>query len=85
MSNQIEMFGDLPIEPVYPIRLRMMHRMYGENGGHRCATCIHLVARRYANTYYKCDLTIRTMGPATDWRTSWPACGRYESRQKEML
>jgi hypothetical protein len=32
----------------------------------------------YAKTYLKCELGPLSHGAATDWRASWPACGKYE-------
>jgi len=69
---------------VLPDRITKMHKMYGEVPGKTCKLCVHLIQIRYANTYHKCNLTRITGGPGTDWRTGWPACGRYhEGEQKK--
>ncbi len=65
-----------------PWRLRTMHESYGRDPGHTCGQCRHLVARRFAKTYYKCELTRQTVAAATDWRTGWEACGRFEEREE---
>ncbi|MFA5054171.1 MAG: hypothetical protein WC565_08940 [Parcubacteria group bacterium] len=65
-----------------PWRLRVMHESYGRDPEHTCGQCRHLVARRFAKTYYKCDLTRETVSAATDWRTGWQACGRFEEREE---
>ena len=48
----------------------------------RCKHCKHLFARRYAGTYYKCDLRQNTNGAATDQRVNWKACSKYENREE---
>jgi hypothetical protein len=63
-----------------PRRLRDMHDAYGRDPQHTCGQCKHLIARKFARTYYKCDLTRTTMGPGTDWRLGWEACGRFEAK-----
>lgn len=39
---------------------------------------IQLAWGHTAGTYYKCDLRRVTGGPATDHRTSWPTCAKFE-------
>ena len=51
--------------------------------GARCGSCSHLFARRYAGTYYKCDLRRDGSSAATDHRVRWPACGRYEEATED--
>ena len=41
-----------------------------------CGTCVHHRVHSGARDYHKCEFTA-TSGPATDIRTSWPACPRY--------
>ena len=66
----------------YPERLRVMHAMYGADPlGRRCGLCRHLINRHYSRNYYKCSLTTQTNGASTDWRTRWPACGKFEDDQ----
>ena len=55
-------------------------RVYGLGpDGKTCKTCKHLVAKRYANTYYKCALRKNTGGAGTDHRVNWTACGKWEA------
>lgn len=65
-----------------PWRLRVMHRMYGHDPTHTCGQCKHLITKRYAGTYFKCELTKQSNGPGTDWRKSWEACGRFEEGEE---
>jgi hypothetical protein len=64
-----------------PERMKKMHKAFGRAGqGVTCNTCKFLVKWRYrTRAYFKCSLTTITHGSATDWRTSWPACGRHET------
>lgn len=49
--------------------------------GVTCSGCAHLFAQGgVAGRYLKCDLRLITSGPATDHRSRWPACARYEAR-----
>lgn len=73
-------FDEARLDP-RPMRLRVMHQMYGRDPEHRCGQCGHLIARHYDKVYYKCDLTRQTAGPGTDWRKSWEACSRFEERE----
>ena len=61
-----------------------MLAMYGEIANKQCKSCTHLYhrgPRAYGKKrYYKCNLNKDTAGPATDWRTSWPACGKFEEK-----
>lgn len=55
--------------------------VYGKQPGHTCGECKHLVTWRFASDYFKCELSRsrgQSGGPSTDWRKSWPACGRFE-------
>jgi hypothetical protein len=45
--------------------------------GATCGSCDHLVARRLARTYYKCELRSLSGSASTDHRVRWPACGRF--------
>lgn len=70
------------IPPGLPERMRVMLRMYGLCPGHTCGACVHLVRHCHAGktAYLKCDLTIVTCGAGTDWRSRWPACGKFKSK-----
>jgi hypothetical protein len=61
----------------YPLRLVNMWKLHGcvEN---KCGNCVHLVTKKMGGTYFKCDLSLVTAGPATDWRKSWQACGKFK-------
>lgn len=64
---------------VYPERIRVMWNAYGKRENSTCKKCTHLQRVRYHDKrYLKCDLTVQTNGPGTDWRAGWIACGRYE-------
>ena len=40
----------------------------------KCKHCKHFYKHELAGTYFKCDLTEWTNGPATDIRANSPAC-----------
>jgi len=65
---------------VLPKHIIAMHRMYGMAEGHTCGECKHLFNLYYARTYFKCELSRLTHGPATDWRKKWQACGKFEQK-----
>lgn len=44
----------------------------------KCGACVHLVARQFNKTYYKCAKAGITGGPATDWRKHWDGCGLWK-------
>lgn len=50
----------------------------------RCKSCRRFHIKRYASTYFKCDLRGDTNGPGTDHRANWPACGRYEPKPESV-
>jgi hypothetical protein len=71
--TMLEGFGPLSTEPNPCVRV------WGPGPEDaKCKTCSHLHVRRYANTYYKCDLRKMSPSTATDHRVSWRACGKYE-------
>lgn len=70
-----------PIRLDLPRPLAVMHSYYGEGpAGETCRLCRHFI--RYGNeprgSFSKCDLTVRTGGKASDWKSRWAACGAYE-------
>ena len=62
-----------------------LHPMTGKrlrSAGGTCGQCAHLRRLQYAKIYRKCELAVSlTHGPATDCRTSWPACELFEERK----
>jgi hypothetical protein len=61
-----------------PKRIETMHILYGRQDAHTCGQCALLLRRRHnRRTWFKCTLQRFTHGAATDWRTSWPACGKF--------
>lgn len=75
--------------PQLPSRIRTMHKRYGKTEGKTCGECKHCIisfgyGRGYSRNYYKCLLTNITHGAATDWRVSWPACGKYRSDEQPI-
>lgn len=53
--------------------------VYGKGPeGTRCKTCVHLYAKSYANTYYKCGLRKNTNGPGSDHKVNFTTCGKYQ-------
>ncbi len=68
-------------DPQLPERLKQMHRVYGVSAGHTCKHCRHCLAiHHHDKRYRKCELYRISRSTATDWRVSWPACGRFEER-----
>lgn len=60
------------------------HPLRGAPEGETRGTCAHLRRHRGASTtYLKCRLTRQTFGPATDTRSRWPACARWEPNTGE--
>lgn len=83
MTDRLPGLGDVPAvsDSPLPERIGMMLRLYGQHVGERCGTCKHLLVHKPGqNRYYKCAHHRLTCGPGTDWRTGWPACGRWEGR-----
>jgi hypothetical protein len=59
-----------------------MYTLFGSTAGHTCMQCQHLSHNHPSRTkrYYKCQWQRCTAGPATDWHTRWPACGKFEDK-----
>lgn len=67
---------------------RGMHPATGRklaDKGETCKSCRHLCAFGGARSYYKCDLTTMTHGPATDIRVRWPACVLWEAVKLNII
>jgi hypothetical protein len=61
-------------------RIERMHKLYGSGpAGAKCRDCRFMKANVQAKTYWKCTQYSLTHGPATDWRRSWPACGKFQA------
>ena len=74
--------------PQLPARIRTMHKRYGVTPGKTCGQCkaciISMMTNRsYSRNYYKCLLTTITHGAMTDWRVSWPACGKFQDGNEQ--
>lgn len=70
------------------VKLRLLRGSHPHAGlplrqppGETCGSCGHCWAKKYANRYYKCDLTPDSSGPATDIRVRWPACVKWEPKK----
>lgn len=60
------------------LKIGKMHEVYGVSAGNHCKDCIHLLRKRIAKVYFKCGLYGNSGGPATDWRVSFEACGKFK-------
>ena len=70
----------------YPRRIRIMWQAYGQADGLTCGQCPFLVRHRYhLKTYFKCSMSTVTAGAATDWRFSWPACGKAQEGERDAI
>ena len=58
-----------------------MQAVYGEKPGYTCKTCAHLVRKKYANVYYKCELWRDTSCAASDIRVNGTACNMWEAEK----
>jgi hypothetical protein len=58
--------------------------LHGQDArGRTCGECGGLVRIHYnGRNYLKCPLGPHSHGAATDWKTSWRACGRIMERQQ---
>lgn len=71
------------VGPTHPKQLQTMQRKFGPGPeGATCGTCVQLVAKKFAKTYFKCRIYGFSGGAATDWRKRWPACSRYQEAPK---
>ena len=61
-----------------PRSIRTMYAMHARTAGRTCGECQHLI-RIFPgqNSYLKCNLTVISRGPGTDWRRKWQACGAF--------
>lgn len=67
---------------ILPLRIRQMRSMHGKRDDQKCGDCLHFRSTSgFARNYYKCELSKLTHGAGTDWRTKWPACGKWEERE----
>ena len=79
MTSQLPGFDDVPALSGrrLPMRIGTMVRMYGRSEGHTCGACDHLI---WVGGWRKCELYSLSDSATSDWRISWPACGRWEAR-----
>lgn len=67
-----------------PRRIRDVLRVYGYGPDRAtCGQCARILVVRGSKKYYKCPLVPVTHGAATDWRLSWPACGKFVSKEEK--
>lgn len=72
---------DARVGPTGPKQLQAMQRKFGPGpAGVTCGGCAHFFGKQYAKTYFKCRIYGNSGGAATDWRKSWPACGKFQER-----
>lgn len=84
-------FGETPTPPAWRNTYREkqqgsfargIHPMTGQplrTDGTTCGTCTFLLERDgNTKTYFKCERSKPTGGPATDVRKKWPACALYD-------
>lgn len=63
-----------------------MHHIYGVTEGRRCKECVHFYyVRPGQNTYRKCRKFGISGGPATDWRSNYPACGIFQQQEESHV
>ena len=77
MTSQLPGFDDVPALSGrrLPTRIGTMLRVYGRSEGNTCGGCTHF---RLYPEWYKCDMYSLSASATSDWRISWPACGRWE-------
>jgi hypothetical protein len=63
-------------------RIARMHLNHGAGpAGRKCKDCEHLLLHRYGRTVFKCLQFGTSRSAVTDWRESWPACGKFEVKR----
>lgn len=73
----------IPVEEREFKQIGKMHRIYGVTEGETCKRCTYFIhVRPGQNTYRKCRVFGITGGPATDWKARYPACGKFEAKEK---
>ena len=80
--GQLKLFFSLPPQNRTSKLHRAMLRFYGDGPtGKTCGQCRHLYKRTdVARNCWKCELSLVTRGPASDFRKKWLACGAYEDK-----
>lgn len=60
-----------------------MYRRHGRIAGRTCGQCKHLIREECCENryFYKCKLYALTSSTATDFRKSFPACGKFEENK----
>ena len=65
--------------PGLPDRIKVMLNKFGRfSPPQNCKDCRHLRRYQAGGKWMKCDLTKQTGGSGSDWKASWPACGKFE-------
>jgi hypothetical protein len=77
IPEQTELELDVPIDESKLNKNPMVLTFGFGPSDKRCKHCSHLFAKKYAGTYYKCDLRNNTNGPGTDQRVNWQACSKF--------
>lgn len=82
--SEMGLFGEL-VDAFVPIarheKIEWMQMEHGFREGKTCRTCSHLQYDKYhSKTYLKCDLFGESRGEGTDWKASFPACGKWNEQ-----
>lgn len=77
-GEEVPIPADLkPMNGLSPVE--QMRRMYGKRSGFTCGSCRHLTHHGKNRSYLKCEKFGVTLGPGTDWRAKYHACGLWEA------
>ncbi len=53
--------------------------IYGKNDGKRCKACVFAERHRAGSkSFYKCAKAKQSSSLATDWNSTWAACGLFK-------
>ena len=68
------------------LQIGKMHETYGITEGETCKNCVDFIhIRPGQNIYRKCKRFGISHGPATDWKASYPACGKFQENRPEEV
>ena len=63
------------------MQIGKMHKTYGVHPGRECCDCVYFTRVQPGNNVYKkCRVFGISRGPATDWRSLYTACGKFQKR-----